>query len=383
MDLIDKLQDLAAKAPKMLDSLETEEATKNALVMPLINALGYNVFDPTEVVPEFTADVGVKRGEKVDYAIMQDGKPIILFECKSAKANLAKEHASQLYRYFSVTDARFAIITNGITYRVFSDLDAPNKMDSRPFLEFSLQDVNQSLANELKKFAKETFDLDSILSRASDLKYTRGIKQLLLEEWTNPSEDFVRLLAARVYQGRLTQATKEQFAEIVKRAFHGFVNDRIKERFKSALKNDGVDTSDLDTDDTPIKEESPDGVITTADELEAYYIVKSIVRETVDAKRVFIRDTLSYCGVLLDDNNRRPICRMYFNSAQKYLGILDENKNVTRHPIGNLNEIYNYADALKETVVRYDNPNTSVDETTDESVVDPVSDLNDETSGQQ
>lgn len=208
MDLIDRLTELSKTASRVIDQLETEEATKNALIMPLINALGYNVFDPTEVVPEYTADVGTKKGEKVDYAIMREGAPIILFECKTAGADLDKEHASQLYRYFSVTDARFGILTNGVNYRVFSDLESPNKMDSRPFLEFSILDINDDVAEQLKKFAKATFDLEDILSTASDLKYTKGIKRALMEEWTNPSEELVKLFASRVYQGRMTQTAK-------------------------------------------------------------------------------------------------------------------------------------------------------------------------------
>jgi hypothetical protein len=235
MDLIDRLKELSARKSKQISHLETEEATKTALVMPFINVLGYNVFDPTEVVPEFTADVGTKKGEKVDYAVLSDGKPIILFECKSARTDLDKEHASQLYRYFSVTEARLGILTNGVIYKFFSDLEEPNKMDSRPFLEFDLFDVNERVVEELKKFAKESFDIENILSTASDLKYTKGIKRILAEQWMNPSEDFVRLLATRVYSGRMTQTVKDQFTEIAKRAFQEFVNDRINERLKSAL----------------------------------------------------------------------------------------------------------------------------------------------------
>ena len=375
MDLIDRLNELAARAPKMLERLDTEEATKNAFVMPFINALGYNVFDPTEVVPEFTADVGVKRGEKVDYAIMRDGSPIILFECKAARVDLDKEHASQLYRYFSVTDARFGILTNGIIYRVFSDLESPNKMDSRPFLEFSLLEITDDVSDELKKFAKESFDLESILSTASDLKYTKGIKRLLVEEWTNPSEEFVRLLASRVYQGRLTQAAKEQFTVIVKRAFNRFVNDRISERFKSALtagnaSDEAVSPAnemEVTTDESGPQEGK---VVTTDAELEAYYIVKSIVREVVDAKRVFIRDTLSYCGVLLDDNNRRPICRLYFNSSQKYIGVLDADKNLARHQIDDINEIYKFATELRAAATRYDDQSKQATEGATEDTTD-------------
>ncbi len=361
MDLIDRLTEIAIRTPKILNRLDTEESTKNALVMPFIIALGYNVFDPHEVIPEFTADVGVKKGEKVDYAIIRDGKPIILIECKAATADLNKEHASQLFRYFTVTEARFGILTNGLTYKVYSDLEAPNKMDSRPFLEFSALEVSDELACQLKMFAKESFDLEGILSNASELKYMKGIKRYLMEEWMNPTDEFVKLLASRVYQGRMTQSTKEQFTEIVKKGFHNFVNDRINERLKSALNvSDPVSISVTDIPDASLTDtESECGkIITTEDELEGYYVVKSIVREIVDPKRVYIRDTQSYCGVLLDDNNRRPICRLHFNAAQKYIGIFNNEKIETRHTIENVNQIYKYADELKQTVSQYDKTNS-------------------------
>ena len=131
--------------------------------------------------PEFTADVGTKRGEKVDYAILQEGKPILLFECKQCGVDLDASHASQLYRYFSVTEARIAVLTNGLMYRFYTDLDNPNQMDSKPFLEINMLDVQAPLVDELKKLSKSTFDLDTMLTTASELKYTREIR-LLMEE---------------------------------------------------------------------------------------------------------------------------------------------------------------------------------------------------------
>ena len=136
MDLIDTLTALSNRIPKVLKTIQTEEATKNALIMPFIQALGYNVFDPFEVAPEYTADVGTKKNEKVDYVIMREDRPCILIECKSSSTNLNINHASQLFRYFGVTEARFAILTNGIDYKFFTDIEAPNKMDERPFSNF-------------------------------------------------------------------------------------------------------------------------------------------------------------------------------------------------------------------------------------------------------
>lgn len=359
MDLIDRLREIALRIPTLRSHVTTEEATKTALVMPFISALGYSVFDPSEVVPEFTADVGTKKGEKVDYAIMRDGEPIMLFECKCVDCDLDHAHASQLYRYFSVTPARFGVLTNGIEYRFFSDLDEPNKMDARPFLEFGLLEIDDKLAEEIKKFGKQTFDLETIISTASELKYTKGIKRILHEEWLNPSSAFVRTLASRVYDGNLTQSVRQQFAGIVKRAFHEFVNTRVNERLQSALerseKHEAAEAaSGTSAPSTEEQEEAKRGIETTEEEIEGFQIVRAILAGTVDAHRVFLRDTRRYCGILLDDTNRKPICRLWFNQAQKYLGLFDAEKNEEKHAIDDPTSIYRFAEQIRATIHRYD-----------------------------
>ncbi len=358
MDLIDRLQDIAIKIPRLMDNLETEEATKNALIMPFINALGYNVFDPSEVVPEFTADVGTKKGEKVDYAVMQDSKPIILFECKKAKVDLETEHASQLYRYFTTTHARLGILTNGIQYKIYSDLDKINVMDKHPFFELDMRELNDRNVDELKKFTKSVYDIEDILLTANDLKYRKGLKRILMEEWINPSDEFVKLLAKRVYDGAITQAVREQFTSLTKKAFQEFVSERINERLKSALDsqangNNGTDKTNNEETTPSEADEDISEIVTTNEEIEGFFIIKSILRETIDVKRVYMRDTVSYCGVLLDDNNRKPICRMHFNRNQKYIGLIDQNKAESRVPIEDLSDIYKYADHIKKRAEFY------------------------------
>ncbi|MFT6205197.1 MAG: hypothetical protein ACJA1O_002813, partial [Spirosomataceae bacterium] len=144
MDIHSKLRELAEKVSTLKDRIETEESTKHAFVLPFINILGYDTFNPIEVVPEFTADLGLKKGEKVDYAIFQDDKPILIIECKNWKENL-NVHNSQLFRYFHVTQTRFALLTNGIDYRFYTDLEHPNKMDEKPFLEFNILSLKESV----------------------------------------------------------------------------------------------------------------------------------------------------------------------------------------------------------------------------------------------
>jgi len=356
MDLIDRMKDIAARIPKQMEYTQTEEATKNAFIMPFISALGYDVFNPLEVIPEFTSDHGTKKGEKVDYAIKKDDKIIILVECKWSGADLDKVHASQLYRYFSVTSARFAILTNGIEYQFYSDIDEPNKMDSKPFFVFNMLHFEDHQINELKKFMKSAFSLEDILTTASTLKYAGAIKKILDEELKAPSEEFVRFFASQVYEGRLTQPVVEQFTKIVKDARTQFINERINERLKTALSanqsestaEDIVDSEETDEDTSP-----RDGIETTQDELDGFNVVKAILREVVDVSRVTMRDTKSYCGILLDDNNRKPICRLRFNTSQKYLGLFS-NKNEEKVEIDNVDDIFKFADRVKAVIGEYE-----------------------------
>jgi hypothetical protein len=317
--------------------------------MPFISALGYNVFDPTEVIPEFTADVGIKKGEKVDYDIKKDGKIIILIECKHHNDSLSIERSSQLYRYFSVTDSRFAIITNGIIYRFYSDLEHPNKMDSKPFFEFDVRNFNNGHLLELKKFTKTTFDLDKILNTANDLKYVGAIGKILDREFETPSEDFVKFLTTQVYTGRLTKAVLEQFTDIAKKATSQFIIEKVNGKLKSALESN----KPKEPEDAP--EEQENEIETIQEEIEAFHIVRAIGRECVPVSRIIMRDTKSYCGILFDDNNRKPICRLHFNRSKKYIGLFDKNKTETRNEIQTIDDIYNFSNQIKEILNYYHN----------------------------
>ncbi len=362
MEFEEKLASLAAKIRQQKSAIQTEEATKNAFVMPFIqNVLGYDVFDPLEVVPEFVCDVGTKKGEKIDYAILKDGHIQILIESKKVGEPLNINHASQLFRYFHVTTARISILTNGQVYRFFTDLDAPNKMDEKPFLEFDLLDIDDHVVPELQKLTKSAFDVDSIISAAGELKYVGQIKRELATQFQQPDDDFVRFFASRVYEGAITQKVREQFALLTRKATMQFLSDQINERLKSAISgsNQPIIVNNTQPVEVPKAEPSQieivekDLVITTVEEIEGYNIIKAIVRTEVDVKRIAARDTQSYFGILLDDNNRKPIARLHFNRAQKYIGTFDADKKETRHPIDTLDDIFGFADVLKAAAKAY------------------------------
>ena len=225
-------------------------------------------------------------------------------------------------------------------------------------MEFDLLDLQPSLVAELKKLTKPSFDLDEMISSAEELKYTREIRSILAEQLSSPSEDFVRFFAAQLYSGKLTQAIRERFTEITKRALHQFINERINVRLKTALA--GSELSVSEESQTQVQpqivasDEEEEKIVTTEKELEGFYIIKGILREVVEPDRVAARDTQSYFGILLDDNNRKPICRLHFNRSQKYLGLIDENKKEERIPIDRLQDIYQFADRLKATVGYYE-----------------------------
>ncbi|WP_419618502.1 type I restriction enzyme HsdR N-terminal domain-containing protein, partial [Thiolapillus sp.] len=306
-----------------------------------------------EVIPEYTADIGTKKGEKVDYVIKKDDEIIILIECKWSGIDLHQNHASQLYRYFSTTSARFCILTNGIVYEFYSDIDSPNKMDSKPFFEFNILDFEDHQINELKKFTKSAFSLEDILTTASTLKYTGAIKKILEQELEKPSEEFVRFFASRIYGGRLTQSVLEQFRKIVKKAREQFINEKINDRLKSALSTNEDKKEEIsEVVETIRSSPKNDGIETTEEEIEAYNIIKAILRNVIDVKRVVMRDKKSYCGILLDDTNRKPICRLHFNRSRKYLGLI-ANKQEERVEIESLDDIFKYTDNLRAVIGEY------------------------------
>ncbi|WP_407713239.1 type I restriction endonuclease [Comamonas testosteroni] len=361
MEFFESLNGLAAKVRQQSGSIATEEATKNAFVMPFIkNVLGYDVFDPSEVVPEFVCDVGTKKGEKIDYAIFKDGQVQILIECKKIGEPLHINHASQLFRYFHVTTARISILTNGRVYKFFTDLDAPNKMDEKPFLELDLQDIDEHAVPELMKLTRSAFDVDSIISAAGELKYIGQIKRELSSQLSEPNDELLRFFIARVYDGPITARVREQFQPLLQKAITQFTGDLINDRLKSAMTGAATQTLVVPatTDGSPVKENATSNPVgdddessrieTTPEELEGFFIVKSIVRTVAAPERIGHRDTQSYFGILLDDNNRRPVCRLHFNRTQKYLGILDAEKKETRHPIDTLDDIYKFSDSLIE-----------------------------------
>ncbi len=357
MDLIDRLRDLSNRVERQSSNVGSEEATKTAFVLPFLQALGYDVFNPEEIIPEFTADHGVKKGEKVDYAIKLDGQIMVLIECKPLGAVLDAKYAGQLFRYFGVTDARFAILSDGARYLFYSDLDRANRMDDRSFFEFNLRDFNEARVEELKQFTKSAFDLDNILSTASNLKYRRALKAEIASEFKEPSQEFVKMIAGRVYSGRLTSSVKEEFTELTRAACTEFIRDRVNDRIQSAFEKDGTSLPEpAPAEDPNAKPDdsssAKDGIVTTPEEWRAYRIVQAIGAQITDPERIYMRDAKSYCAIIFDDNNRRTICRFHFGARKNAISVFTPDEE-QRFELERVTDIYKYSDAISSAVSQY------------------------------
>ena len=358
LDFSDRCKELAKRVSSLKDPIATEEATKNAFIMPFIQMLGYDVFNPMEVIPEMDCDIAKKKGEKIDYAIMKDGEPIMLIECKHWAQDL-NLHENQLQRYYVASKAKFGVLTNGIVYRFYTDLDNLNIMDNTPFLEVDFENLKESHIKELKKFCKSAFNVDDIISTASELKYMSNLKQAIKKEFASPSADLVKLLAKRVYQGVISQRLLEVFTDYVQRALSSHINDVMSERLNVAIKSTEEPAQPEVVAPAPIapaeqhEEESTSKIVTTEEELEAYYIVKSIIRCEIAPERITYRDAQSYFSIFIDDNNRKPVCRLYLNRASvKYIAFIEDKKEV-KHIIESIDDIYNHRDALVNAVNHY------------------------------
>jgi predicted type IV restriction endonuclease len=356
MEFKDEIKQLGERVSKIKDQILTEEATKHAFIMPFLQILGYDIFDPTEVIPEYITDIGIKKGEKIDYAIMRDGVPEILIECKHHKEDLLR-HDDQLRRYFHVSPARFAIITNGIEYRFFTDIVDANKMDEKPFLVVNITNIKPDQIEGITKFRKQNFSRDSLFDAVKVLKHTAEIKSLFHQELANPGEDFVKVFASKIYtSGNVTARILQQFTDLTRISLTQYINDLVTDRVNAvtAAKEQELQVAktaeSLNISDQAVHES---GIVTTAEELEGYYIVKTILRQKVDSKRITYRDALSYFAIFLDDNNRKPICRLHFNGPKKYIGTFDSAKNETRTQIDSLDDIFKQTKALQAILTHY------------------------------
>lgn len=358
MDFREGLKSLAEKAKKENQKRElTEEATKMGLVAPMLRLLGYDVFDVSEVCPEYNAAYGRHKDAKVDYAILRDGRPVILVECKPIGEQNLDKWTSQLFQYFAaVPEAKFAILTNGNEYRFYTDLEKEHIMDEHPFLRFVLTDITEAQTVALEKF-KNGFDPNGILSDAEQMKSRNQIADYLSKEFTNMDDAFASfILKTTTFSDRvLSQSALAENKPIVEKAFKQLVTDQANKLLKDAISNDGSKEDDAEEEEEPEKKSK---IVTTADEIEAFYIVRGMLAGTVKVEDVTYRDAETYFSVLFQNNNRKPICRLWLGKHKQvgiYSGTSNESgaKNFDVFTIDSLNDLYQYKDRLINAVKNY------------------------------
>jgi len=359
MDFIDTLKQFSARAGKHAPQVKNEEATKTSLVMPFFQAVfGYDIFNPDEFVPEFTADVGIKKGEKVDYAIVLGGNPVILIEAKWCGESLDK-HDSQLFRYFGTTKAKFGILTNGLVYKFYTDLDEQNKMDLTPFLELDILNIKDSLVPELKRFCKTNFDASEIFGRASELKYSNEIRAYFTEQLKEPSDEFVRFMISCTYEGRATSAVVEKFRPIVKTSLNSLISEMMSDRITTALKKDSATEEPVnETSAAPQADEEAQQVQSepSQDEILAYKIIKAILVEQMDVNQITYKKTVHYFAVLYGDASSKRssnwICRINVGLNKSYIAFPTEGKD-DKSAITSVNDLYAFKDNIIASAKRF------------------------------
>lgn len=355
MEIKENIENLSKRIADLKDKIDTEEATKTAFVMPFIQLLGYDIFNPIEVIPEFIADISNKKGEKVDYCIQKENNPIMLIECKHWQDNL-ELHKTQLERYFNATSSKFGILTNGIKYQFYTDLEETNKMDKHPFFIFNLEDIKDNTLKELSKFHKDSFDVDKVTDSAETLKFYNLVRDLFEQDLQEPSVELVRLYASQVSSKKLTSKVLEKFTPIVKKAINSKINETIKKRLDLAVEQENSEQTEQENpspDEQIVFKDEEKGIITTQEEINAFNIVIDILKDEIETDRISYRDYKEVFSVLLDDTNRQPICKFWFNRSQKYISLIGNDKKETKEKVDKIEHIYKFSDKIIDTVKSY------------------------------
>lgn len=363
MDFKDTILQLADRIAKQKDAITTEEGTKNAFIMPMIAALGYDIFNPFEVVPEMDCDL-TKKGDRLDYAIIKDEQAVLLIECKHCKQNL-NLHSTQLSKYYAASNARFGVLTNGIEYRFYADLDKANIMDEKPFLVVNMLDLADADIEQLKKFHKSYYNESEILSTAQELQITIQVKDVLNKNFQSPGDEFTRYFVKCLNDGKSSAKLIEQYKPIIKKSITSVINDIIQDRLNLASKNieQQVDENHSSNQVTTIDEQNsdklPDGVVamdkeksivTTQEEIDAYNIIRSILRKHISADRIVYQDFKTYFVVAIE-NNYWWICRLSLKPYSKRIGFPSEDrKSCEWVQIESLDDIFKYADRLEQSL---------------------------------
>lgn len=321
MDFVDKISDWQSHAREQIKLIEMdpdpkEEDTKIAVIQPFINnVLGYNTANLNEVKSEVNTDYG---SFKIDYAIFKDGAPIILIECKKCADILDKKYLNQLKTYYpgiKGAKSKFGILTNGIQYQFYTDIQDENILDSKPFFEFNLLNINDSDIKILSYFNKSE-DINNARQIAEELKKRKDLRNKIEELLEDPPKDFVKFMAKQVGVS--------------------FVGESVVKEYTSLI----IDVIDEYISDKTNKNLNPTNI-----ELEGYYIVKTLLKDIECSGKISFKKTDNSIIILYKDSNEKPICNLYLNDIIKYIGLFqkDVEKKIV---INEIDDIYKYSDKI-------------------------------------
>lgn len=339
MDFKDAILRLADRIKKQKDAIQTEEGTKNAFIMPMIAALGYDIFNPFEVVPEMDCDL-TKKGDKLDYAIIKDERAILLIECKHCKQNL-NLHSTQLSKYYAASNARFGVLTNGVEYRFYTDLHKMNIMDEKPFLVINLLDLSDTDIEQLRKFSKPSYNESEILCTAKELQIAIQIKDILNRNFQSPGDEFTRYFVKCINEGKSSQKLIEQYKPIVKRTIESIINDTISSRTKIAVQQ--VDNEDAGDDIT-----DNENTTITQERLDAYNIIKDILKDKYDVNEISYTSFKSYL-LLWIGHEYWWICRISLKSYSKRICFITEDRTEYKWiQLQSINDLKLYTESIRK-----------------------------------
>ena len=320
-----KIRILSEKILKLRDEVKTEESTKTSMILPLFQILEYDIFNPKELTAEFIADIGIKKGEKVDYLISKNNIPTFLVECKKWNEPIV-EHRGQLLRYYHTSKAKFGILTNGIIYEFFTDSENPNIMDDKPFFTFNFEKFDENDLDMFIKFSKSLYNENLILEEVERIKYLSKFKNIILSELSNPTKEFSDLIIRQVYSGRLT---KKQFD-----IYFSIFNQALKELFNNQENN--------------VKAEKESGIVTTEEELEVFNFILDSFPEYSNV--LSYKDFKGHFSIIVNNNTRKCVLKALFNQKKKYIILWEGDNEIKLEYTGN--NCINL-DTIKNKIIEY------------------------------
>ncbi len=296
---------------KVGEHCTTEETTKQALILPMLDILGFCPYDPTKVIAEYQADFpGAKSAERVDYALFCHESLVMLIEAKPFSEKLGG-HSPQLSRYFNaLPDVAIGIITNGREWRFFTDLARKNVMDTKPFLSVNLLAADESDLKRFAAFCYDKFEPEKLRQVAEESSYLQLFTAVVNESLRTVPLDFVRYVAGKSNLSRqLTAKFLESITPIVRTAVSKAVSDTVV----SGLSSPAVLESETDEEAVPWEERddiNPDNekIVTTVKEKRLYILLTNLLGDNAD---IALKDTESYCAYLYQNKTNRWLLRYY------------------------------------------------------------------------